>query len=271
MYDTCKTHQENAEALENDNPNTALELYKKAARCFIKSNDTKQASKCLEKAVKILKSIEVGDNDALQFLEKYKDVSEIYKLMGKQSESEKLMKSLYKSLVDNVKTIRVEVKGIEDPYASEKKLKLAAAYAKAANDDLLRNACWVDMGDKFREKAAKITNPRQAVELFVQAAHRYSKGENEKLQNDMYLEAAINFVKRGNQVEKSKKDLILAIDNYQQAAFLYEWVNNSKERELMSKKIEELCEIIGIPKEHIFDYLEKELGLYRVILDLVQT
>ena len=271
MNERCKTHQENAEALETDNPNSAFESYKNAARCFIKSNDAKQASKCLEKAVKILKNTEGSENDAFQLLEKYKGVSEIYKLLGKQSESEKLMKSFYKKLVDDVKTIRTEVKGAEDPYASEKKLKLAAAYAKAANDDALRNACWVDVGDKFRKKAAKITNPRQALELYLQAARRYSKGENEKLLNEMYLEAALNFVKRGNQVEKSKKDFILAIDNYQQAAILYEWVDNRKEEEKLTKKIEELCEIIGIPKEHIFDYLEKELGLYRVILDLVQT
>ena len=260
MANRCKTHEENAAALEVENPSSAFELYKRAAKCFGKDNDVKSGIRCLEKAVKILRDAENIDGDIFQTLEKYTSVSEIYNQIGKQSDSEKLMKNLYKKFTDLVKSIRSEVKGMEDPYSSEKSLTLAAAYAKAANDHSLRKACWVDLGDKFQEKAAKISNPRQALDLYVQAANKYDKGENKKLENAMYKEAAKKFTRRGNQIEKSKKDLILAIGNYRQAAILNNMADNEKEAKSISKKVEELCEIIGLPQDHVINYLEKELG-----------
>jgi len=264
MPNRCKTYEENAAALEVENPSSAFELYKRAAKCFGKVDNVKRGSKCLEKAVKILRDTENIDGDIFQALEKYTSVSEIYIQIGKQSDSEKLMKNLYKKFIDLVKSIRSEVKGMEDPYSSEKSLTLAAAYAKAANDHNLRKACWVDQGDKFQEKAAKISTPRQALDLYVQAAKKYDKGENKKLENAMYKEAAKKFTKRGNQIEKSKKDLLLAIENYRQAAILSKMADDKKEAKSMDEKVEELCQIIGFPQDHVFDYLEKELGFSEV-------
>jgi hypothetical protein len=80
------------------------------------------------------------------------------------------------------------------------------------------------------------------------------------------IEAAKNFTNRGRQIEKSHKDLILAIDNYRQAAILNTAATNKKEVEVMKKKIDELCEVIGLPLDHITNYLEKELGLVDVNL-----
>ena len=264
MSSRCKTYEENALALEGENPSSSFELYKKAAKCYGKINDAKNGSKCLEKAIKILRNTENSTEDIFQALEKYTSVSEIYNQIGKQSESEKLMKSIYKNFITLVNSIRSEVKGLEDPYSSEKRLTLAAAYSKAANDQNLRKACWIDLGDKFRQKAAKIANPRQALELYVQAAKKYTKGENTKLVNEMYKEAANNFTRRGNQIEKSKKDLIMVIENYRQAIILQTMADNQKEVAILNKKLEELCEIIGLPQEHIYNYLEKELGFYNV-------
>ncbi len=269
MSSRCKTHEENATALEVENPSSAFELYKRAAKCFGKDNDVKSGRKCLEKAVKLLQNTDNSNENIFQTLEKYTSVSEIYNQIGKPSESEKVMKNVYKKFIDLVKSIRSEVKGLEDPYSSEKRLTLAAAYAKAANDHNLRKACWVDLGDKFREKATKISNPRQALELYLQAAKKYNKGDNKKLVNEMYKEAANNFTRRGNQIEKSKKDLIMAIENYRQAAILNNMADNKKAATAMSEKLEELCEIIGFPQNHVFDYLEKELGFsdVSVIID----
>ena len=264
MPNRCKTYEENAAALEVENPSSAFELYKRAAKCYGKVNEVKSGSRCLEKAVKILRDTENIDGDIFQALEKYTSVSEIYNQIGKQSDSEKLMKNLYKKFTDLVKSIRSEVKGMEDPYSSEKSLTLAAAYAKAANDHSLRKACWVDLGDKFRERANKISNPRQALDFYVQAAKKYVKGENKKLENAMYKEAAKNFTRRGNQIEKTKKDLIMAIENYRQAAVLSNLADNQKEEAVMSKKVEELCEIIGFPQDHVINYLEMELGFSNV-------
>jgi len=81
--------------------------------------------------VKVLRNTENSDENIFQTLEKYTSVSEIYKQIGKQSESEKLMNIIYKKFIDQVKSIRSEVKGLEDPYSSEKRLLLAAAYAQA--------------------------------------------------------------------------------------------------------------------------------------------
>ena len=264
MSKRCKTHEENAAALEVENPSSAFELYKRAAKCFGKYDNVKSGSKCLEKAVIILRNAENSDKNLFQTLEKYTSVSEIYNQIGKQSESEKLMKNVYKKFINFAKSIRSEVKKLEDPYSSEKRLTLAAAYAKAANDHSLRKACWMDLGDKIRVKAAKIPNPRQALELYVQAAKKYNKGENKKLENEMYKEAASNFTRRGNQIEKSKKDFIMAIENYRQAAVLNNIADNKKEATAMSKKVEELCEIIGFPQDHVINYLEKELGFSNV-------
>ncbi|PWI49475.1 hypothetical protein CEE45_01405 [Candidatus Heimdallarchaeota archaeon B3_Heim] len=269
MSSRCKTQEENAAALEVENPISAFELYKRAAKCFGNINDEKSSGKCLEKAVKIIQKIDTSTEDIFQTLEKYTSVSEIYHQIGKPSESEKLMKIVHKKFIDLVKSIRSEVKGLDDPYSSEKRLTLAAAYAKAAADHSLRNACWVDLGDKFREKATKISNPRQALDLYLQAVKKYNKGDNRKLVNEMYKEAANNFTKRGNQIEKSKKDLIMAIENYRQARILNSMADNKKAAAAMSKKLEDLCEIIGFPQNYVFDYLEKELGFsdVSVIID----
>jgi tetratricopeptide (TPR) repeat protein len=264
MSSRCKTQEENATALEEENPNSAFELYKRAAKCYGKVDDGKSGAKCLEKAVKILHKTANSSDNIFQTLEKYTSVSEIYHQIGKSSESDKLMKNIYKKFFDLVKSIRSEVKDMKDPYSSEKRLTLAAAYAKAANNDSLRKACWVDLGDKFKEKASKISNPRQALDLYIQAAKKYNKGDNKKLVNEMYKEAAINFTQRGNQIEKSKKDLILAVENYRQAAILNHIAENLKAEKIMIKKLEELCEIIGLPQEHVFAYLENELGFSEV-------
>ncbi|MFX0183781.1 MAG: hypothetical protein ACFE95_11925, partial [Candidatus Hodarchaeota archaeon] len=109
---------------------------------------------------------------------------------------------------------------------------------------------------------------RQAFEVYSQAAKIYLKGENEKLKNESLIEAAKNFTSRGQQIEKSKKDLILAIDNYRQAAILNTAATNEKDTNVMNKKAEELCELIGLPLDHIFNYLEKELGLVKVSLNV---
>jgi hypothetical protein len=264
MLERCKTLEENATALELDKPSSAFELYKRAAKCFEQNNKMKDGIKCLEKAAKVLKHLKTEDDDIFKTLEKYSSVSEIYIQFGKESESEKLMKNVYKQFISLAKTIREEVKSIDDPYAAEPRLTLASAYAKAAKDSTLRNACWVDLGDKFRKKAANISNPRQAFEVFNQAAKIYLKGENEKLKNEMLIEAAKNFANRGQQIEKSKKDLILAIDNYRQAALLNTAATNEKDTNVMNRKAEELCELIGLPLDHIVNYLENELGLEKV-------
>lgn len=268
MLDRCKTLEGNAATLELEKPISAFELYKRAATCFEKYNKIKNGIKCLEKAVNVLRNLENDDEDIFKTLEKYNSVSEIYIQFGKDSESEKLMKNVYKQFISLTKNIREEVKNIDDPYSAESRLTLASAYAKAAKDNNLRNACWVDLGDKFRKKAANIPNPRQACEVYSQAAKIYLKGENEKLKNETLIEAAKNFANRGQQVEKSKKDLILAIDNYRQAAILNTAATNEKETNAMNKKAEELCKLIGLPLDHIFDYLENELGLVKVSVNI---
>ncbi|MFX0051137.1 MAG: hypothetical protein ACFE8U_07565 [Candidatus Hermodarchaeota archaeon] len=267
MLERCKTLEENAAALELEKPISAFELYKRAAKCFEQNNKMKNGIKCLEKAENVLKNMKSEDEDIFKTLEKYSSVSEIYIQFGKQSESEKLMKNVYKQFISLAKTIREEAKNIDDPYTAEPRLTLASAYAKAAKDSTLRNACWVDLGDKFRKKATNISNPRQAFEVFSQAAKIYLKGENEKLKNEMLIEAAKNFVTRGQQIEKSKKDLILAVDNYRQAAILNTAATNHKESANMNKKAEEICELIGLPLDHIIYYLENELGLEKVSLN----
>jgi hypothetical protein len=85
----------------------------------------------------------------------------------------------------------------------------------------------------------------------------------------MFREAAKNFAKRGQQVEKSKKDLILAIDNYIQAANLHKLAKNDKQAKTLNEKVEELCGVIGFPRDHITHYLEKELGLEKVDTDVL--
>ena len=122
----------------------------------------------------------------------------------------------------------------------------------------MSKACWIDSGDQFRKKAEEIEDPREALEVFKHSIQNYGKGESEELKIKSLIEAADKFNKNANEVEKSKKNLVLAIDGYVQAAALYRATDLGEKTEALINKTNELCEFIGMPLEEITKYLKSQ-------------
>ena len=258
MADDCKILEKEAKNLEKTDPDGSVEGYKKAAKCYNGIDKEKNANACLEKAAKILRDKAKDTENPEDALKIYNKSIELYKQAGKDSEESKVMGEANKKFIENAKSLKAEAKKMEDIDAAEKKLSLASDYAKKGGDEDLGKECWVDSGDHYRDKAAEIDNPREALEVYKHAIQNYKKGNDDETVSKTLKEAAQKFSKKGKDIEKSKKDLVLAIDNYIQAALVFEAANDEDEASALDGQIQELCEFIGIDLDSIKNFLEKK-------------
>lgn len=256
MAEECKSYEKKASDLEKEDPTSAISAYKQAAICYNKYGKTKNCNSCLEKAAKILRDNAKSIDEPNSALDVYKQSANLYIQIGKKIESEKVMSEAYKKFIDSSKNLTAEARKIEDPEVAEQKLSIAADYAKKGYDEELSNSCWIDSAEKFRKKAASIENPRAAFEVYKHAIQNYKKGSDEDSVNKILIEAGEVFYKKGTEIEKSKKDLVLAIDNYVQAKIIFRVAKNEEKMEVLSSKVTELCEFIGMDLEYITMFLE---------------
>ena len=270
LFEECKALEKKAKELEKEDPTEAVKMYEQAADCYNKNNRPKDGNSCLEKVAKLLRDSVKLNEDPVAALKVYKKASEIYNQIDKQSESEKVMKEAYNKFIESAKNLRAEAKKIEDPDSAEEKLEKASGYASKGKDEELSKACWIDSGHQFRKKAAGIEDPREALEAYKHAVQNYEKGENRELEYKTLIEAAEKFNKKAVAIEKTKKDMVLAIDNYVQTGTLYRAAENEEKADTLDTKVEELCELIGLPLAYITEYLES-INITAISLEKIEA
>ncbi|MHA2099816.1 MAG: hypothetical protein ACW99A_14155 [Candidatus Kariarchaeaceae archaeon] len=258
MSEDCKEFEKRAKVLEKEEPMKAIELYKQAANCFSINDKPKDHITNLEKAAKLYRMLAKEMVDPVDALETYMKTSEIYVEAGKTSESEKVMQESNQKFLDSIKTIRSEIKNLTDPFEVEQKLAIASEYAIQAKNEPLSRECWSESGDKFRKSAERIEDPREALEVYKHSIRNYKKGGNEEKEYGILSDAADKFNMKGMNINKTQKQLILAIDNFIQAGTLYERAKKDDKATETEIQVQEICDTIGIPIEYITNYLENQ-------------
>lgn len=264
MSEDCKTIEKEAKKLEKKDPSAAVESYQKAAQCYSSSDKEKNSNACYEKAARILREQAREKEDPFGARKLFTQAIELYKKAGKDSEEEKVISDDKKKFIERAKALKQEAKKIP-PEEAEKNLKIASEYANEGDEKDLANECWIDSGDKFREKANDTENPREALEIFKHAIQNYKSGLADGIVKDTYKDAADKFSKNGKDIEKSKKDLVLAIDAYVQASILYKASGEEGESTDLDEKVQDLCEFIGLDLGSIKSFLEHK-GLLSITL-----
>lgn len=256
MAEECKTYEKKAKNLEKEDLTLAISTYKQAAVCYNKYGKKKDCNNCLEKAAKILKGYAKLIDDPDSALEPYKESASLYSQSGKKVEAEKVMSEAYKKFIDSSQNLIAKARKIEDPEVAEQKLTKASVYAKKGYNHELSNLCWIESAEKFRKKAVSIENPRIALEVYKHAIQNYKRSSDEGSVNKILIEAGEKFYKKGTEIEKSNKNLVLAIDNYVQANKIFRVAKNKEKMKVLSSKVTELCEFIGMELEYITMFLE---------------
>ncbi|MFV2014671.1 MAG: hypothetical protein ACC656_04545, partial [Candidatus Heimdallarchaeota archaeon] len=258
MTDECKELEKKAKRMEKENPNEAIELYKQASQCFDQHENPKNKNSNLEKAAKLLRVVGKSNEDPTIALDYFEESSSIYTEIGKKGDTEKVMQEAYQKFIDAAKSISSEARKMDIADAAEGKFKLAAGYAALGMDRELSNKCWIESGDQFYNDAKTIENPREAFEIFKHAILNYNKGNAEDKFDLLLTDAAEKFYKKGSEIYKTKKSLVLAIDNFLQAENIYRYMSLEQKSQESDQKIQEICERIGIVKDSIVDYLENQ-------------
>ncbi|OLS22549.1 MAG: hypothetical protein HeimC2_29230 [Candidatus Heimdallarchaeota archaeon LC_2] len=266
MSEDCKSLEKKAKGFEKDNLMEAIEHYKQAANCFGINDKQKDQSSNLEKAAKLLRNLGKDIHNPVEALVEFTKSSEVYIEAGKPGEAEKVMLDAQHKFEESVRRIRSEVKNLENPEEAEKKLVLASEYALQAKNEPLSRECWIDSAEIYRISAKKIDEPREALEVFKNAIHNYLKGESEERKFAALIEAADKFNEKAEKISKTKKQLILAIDNYLQAGTIYESAKAEDQATNTEIQIHEICDTIGLPIEFITSYLESQ-NIFPIILD----
>lgn len=161
------------------------------------------------------------------------------------------------------KLLREKAKLTEDPddalEISEKVVELYNQIGKETESSKTMAEAhkkFIEHANELRAEAKSIEIPRNALEQFKLAIINYKKGQDTDSADKTYLDAADTFNKKGIEIERSKKDLILAIDKYLQASTLYKAGKTEERSNELDVKITGLCEGMGIPLEVITDILK---------------
>ncbi|MHA2053399.1 MAG: hypothetical protein ACW99F_07325 [Candidatus Hodarchaeales archaeon] len=257
VQDECKELEQQAKGLEKENPGQAVVLYKEASHCYDKINDRKSKNSNLEKAAKLLKDVAKSSEDPVLALDYYEQSSQLYIEIDKVSEAEKIKRDAYLKFVTTAKVMKSEASKMDDIYQAEEKLKMASEYALLGQDENLSNECWIESGDQFVKMAGQIEEPLEALEIFKRAALNYRKGKLEKEQS-VLREAADKFTRKGTDIYKTRKSIVNALFNYDQAVKIYYQIGSDQEALQGEQRIQEICEEIGFSKEFILHHLGNE-------------
>lgn len=254
----CKEIENDAKILEKESLTEAVEKYKQAADCYKKNDKAKKENSCLEKAAKLLREDAKVNENPDEAFKIYSKSSKIYKQALNESEANKVILEAQAKFVMSAKSIRAGAKKISDPKEAETLLTNAFEYAIKGKDDELSKMCWVDLGTKFRLNAVEKENPREALSVFQYAVENYRKGGNGELETKTWIDAGNKFIKSGEEIEKSKKDLVFAIDNFMQAATIFREAKREETSTDLNGRVNKLCEMIGLPLDYIEKYLESK-------------
>ncbi|OLS25124.1 MAG: hypothetical protein HeimC2_19960 [Candidatus Heimdallarchaeota archaeon LC_2] len=259
----CKDLGKLAKQKEKEIPSEAVELYIQAANCFAAKDNQKDNKTNLEKAAKLLREIAKSIEDPTEALAHYEQSSSIYSDIDKQVEGEKVLQEAHQKFIHSAKMLQSEANKIEDLEIAVGKLKQASDYALKGKNEQLFNECWIDSGDFYLKKASQIQDPRDALKIYEEAVINYRQGNDKKKRLTSLERAAENFSKKANEIYKTQKTLVLALDNYIQAFTLYRSINVKDKAIQNEKKAEEICDMIGIPQDSITNYLETQ-GIFSI-------
>jgi tetratricopeptide (TPR) repeat protein len=258
MLEECKDLEKIAKEIEKENWLRAIEKYKEAATCYNNYAKLNERNNCHAKAANLLRNLAKTKENVDKAFNLYEQSSEVYKQAEKTSDAEKVMKEAHQRFVEYSKQLGAEATKTDDVDLAEKKFVEASEYALKGKDEELSNSCWIGSAKKFRKKATEIENPREALEVSKHAVANYQKGSDNEAENDVWSEAAEKFYKKALEIEKTKKSLVLAIDCYIQASTLYTDANLIEKTLDINMRIDELCEIIGLPLTYITNYLANQ-------------
>lgn len=259
----CKDLGKLAKQKEKEIPSEAVELYIQTANCFAAKDNQKDNKTNLEKAAKLLREIAKSIEDPTEALAHYEKSSSIYSDIDKQVEGEKVLQEAHQKFIHSAKMLKSEASKIEDLELAVGKLKKASDYALKGKNEQLFNECWIDSGDFYLKKASQIQDPRDALKIYEEAVTNYRQGDDKKKRLTSFERAAENFSKKANEIFKTQKTLVLALDNYIQAFTLYRSINVKDKAIQNEKKAEEICDMIGIPQDSITNYLETQ-GIFSI-------
>lgn len=258
VSDECKELEKKAKGIEKENPSEAIELYKQASQCFAGLDDPKNKNSNLEKAAKLLREIAKYEENPVTGLDYSKQSSSIYNGLGKKSEAEKVLQEAYVKFVKVAKLIAAEGRKMDDFTAAEEKFSLASEYAIQGKDEELSNKFWEESADQFYKAAKSIKDPREAFDLFKHTIINYRKGYEHEKEEGVYADAGEKFYNHASDIFKTRKALALALDNYLQASTIFREIKSEDKFQNAEKKVQEICEIIGLEKQTIIDYLHTQ-------------
>ncbi len=268
VIDKCKELVKLAKSSEKENRVDSLELYKQAAECFAENNNTKEKNSNMEKAAELLKEIAKLSESPIIAFDYYEQSAILYTEIENEKETANVMQDAHQNFLNVAMKIRSETKKINDIDLAEQRLKLASEYAIRGKDEKLSSDCWIDLGDQIRQEAMNIEDPREAHEVFARAIANYQKGHVETKEFVTLKYIAEKYHKKANEIITSKKQFAHALDNYNQASIFYGKIKSDDKVKSCDKRIQEICELIGIPKKIILDFLE---GNRKNIISLPET
>ncbi len=207
--------------------------------------------KTLEKEAKMLEKDELT-----KAVEKYQEAAACYTKNEKTKNGNNCLEIIGKLYRDNAKSIEnpdealVIYKKSSDFYNKAGKSAEAEKVLKEADLKFIETA------KSLRLEAKNIENPRKALEISKRAITNFRKASNEELEEKTWLDAAEKFNKVGEETEKSKKNMALAIDKYLQAKKLYGESKNIDKSKILDEKVKNLCEFIGLPLDLIVTHLK---------------
>ena len=216
--------------------------------------------KTLEKEAKMLEKDELT-----KAVEKYQEAAACYTKNDKPKNGNACLEIIGKLYRENAKSIEnpdealIIYKKSSDFYNKTGKSAEAEKVLKEA--DLK----FIEAAKSLRLEAKNIENPREALEISKRAVTNFRKASNKELEEKTWLDAAEKFNKVGEQTEKSKKNMVLAIDKYLQAKKLFGESKNIDKSKILDEKVKNLSEFIGLPLDLIIEHLEtknlKEIDL----------
>lgn len=258
VVDRCKELVKLAKSSEKENRVDSLELYKQAAECFGENDDTKGKNANLEKAAVLLKEMAKLSESPIIAFDHYEQSAKIYTEIGNEKETTRIMQEAHQNFLNVAMKIRSETKKINDIDLAEQRLALASEYALQGKDEKLSSNCWIDLGDQIRQVAMNIEDPREAHKVFNRAIANYRKGQVETKEFVTLKYIAEKYHKKANEILNSKKQFAQALENYNQASKFYNQIKSEEKAQACEKKIQEICDLIGVSKNAIVDFIESQ-------------
>ncbi|MHA2099248.1 MAG: hypothetical protein ACW99A_11205 [Candidatus Kariarchaeaceae archaeon] len=258
MVNECNELIKQAKKVEKENPSQAIDLFKQAAQCYSKNNSPKKKNSTLERAGKLLRETAKSKEDPVKALGYYEESASIFSDLGREIDAGKVMQEAQQKFITSARMIRSEGNKLVDLQLAEKKFTTASEYAMLGKDEILSNECWIDSGDKFRNAANNIEDPQKAGEMFTHAILNYKKGKTREKEIGALKEAADKYDRKATELYKTRKDLLLAFDNYIKAATIYTQINSEEKALISATRVDEISETIGIPKDTLVNYIIRQ-------------